>query len=108
MNPKALSIHDFIPIAQLGSGSFGQVYLAEKKDSGHKFAMKVLDKKKILGENILKYIQTERDILTKIDHPFIVHLNCSFQSAYKLFLVLEYCPCGDVGDVLKKERRFSE
>lgn len=26
----------------------------------------------------------------------------------KLFLILEYCPCGDIGDILKKERRFSE
>lgn len=23
-------------------------------------------------------------------------------------MVLEHCPCGDVGDILKKERRFSE
>jgi serine/threonine protein kinase len=22
--------------------------------------------------------------------------------------VLEYCPCGDVGDILKKQKRFSE
>ncbi len=25
-----------------------------------------------------------------------------------MFLVLEYCPCGDIGDILKKEKRFSE
>lgn len=35
-------------------------------------------------------------------------LKYAFQSAEKLFLILEYCPCGDVGDILKKEKRFSE
>lgn len=51
---------------------------------------------------------TERNILTKVSHLFIVDLHASFQTTEKLFLVLEYCPCGDMGKVLKKEKRFSE
>ena len=51
---------------------------------------------------------TERNILTKVSHPFIVDLHAAFQTSKKLFLVLEYCPCGDMGGVLKKQKRFPE
>ena len=36
----------------------------------------------------------ERDILTSIDHPFLVGIHASFQTDTKLFLVLEYCQGG--------------
>mmetsp|Transcript_32096 Transcript_32096/g.31419 ORF Transcript_32096/g.31419 Transcript_32096/m.31419 type:complete len:81 (+) Transcript_32096:1538-1780(+) len=79
LNPKTYSINDFVPVAVLGSGSFGLVYLVEsKKHPEKKYAMKVLDKKKIMQDNIVKYTQTERDILSKISHPFIVELKYAF------------------------------
>jgi serine/threonine protein kinase len=31
------------------------------------------------------------------DHPFIVTLHFAFQTSEKLFLILEYCPGGDMG-----------
>ena len=59
MNPKNFSINDFMPIAVLGSGSFGLVYLVESRVSKRKYAMKVLDKKKIVMENIVRYCFTK-------------------------------------------------
>ena len=41
-------------------------------------------------------------------HPFIVGLNYAFQTNDKLILILDYCPGGDLGEVLKREKRFSE
>ncbi len=38
------SIYNFLPVALLGEGSYGQVYLVEDINSGEKFAMKKLDK----------------------------------------------------------------
>ena len=35
-------------------------------------------------------------------------LNYAFQTRDKLFLILEYCPGGDLGKVLEKEKRFDE
>lgn len=55
--------------------------------------------------NLLRYAYTERNVLSIINHPFIVNLNFAFQTATKLFLVLELCPGGDLGRVLEKERR---
>lgn len=64
----------------IGKGSFGEVYLVRKKDSNYEqlFAMKVLQKEKILGQNLVKYAVTERHVLSITKHPFIVGLNYAF------------------------------
>lgn len=79
----------------LGSGSFGEVYLVRDKQR-NLHAMKVLKKRMVLEKNLLRYVMAERDILAKTDHTFIVKLNYAFQTKTKLFLVLDYCPGGDL------------
>ena len=105
---EQISLKDFICLAQLGKGSFGQVYLVEKINTKEKFAMKVLNKEKILRQNLLKYAIAERNILSNNNHPFIVKLNYSFQTSSKLFLIMEYCPNSDLSKHLIKEKRFIE
>ena len=51
----------------------------QKKDTGEILAMKVMRKDKIMERNHGDYMKAERDILTKIVHPFIVTLRYSFQ-----------------------------
>ena len=99
---------DFKGLMHLGKGSFGSVYLVEKLDTGEKFALKLLKKEKFLGSNLVKYAFTERNILKNINHPFIVKLNYSFQTEEDLCLVMDYCPGGNLGNVLIKHRKFSE
>lgn len=43
------------------------------------------------------YAKTERNVLSIMNHPFIVRLNNAFQTGKKLFLILDYCPGGDLG-----------
>ena len=49
---------------------------------------------------------TERNVLTLTNHPFIVKLNSAFQTPDKLFLILDYCPGGDLAEHLQKEKKF--
>ena len=98
----------FICLAQLGKGSFGEVYLVQKINTKENFAMKVLRKERIMGQNLLKYAIAERNVLSLSNHPFIVKLNFAFQTSSKLFLILEYCPNGDLAKHLLFEKRFSE
>ena len=103
--------------AKLGQGSFGQVYIVEKLNtaggkepvpSGNYYAMKILNKKQIMGQNLVKYAKTERDVLTYTTHPFIVGLKFAFQTPEKLFLLLDYAAGGNMSRALHKDRRFAE
>lgn len=82
----------FICHATLGKGSFGEVFLVEKITSKKLFAMKVLRKEKILSQNLTRYAQTERNVLSIMNHPFIVKLSYAFQTDTRLYLLLDYCP----------------
>uniref|UniRef100_M4FG31 non-specific serine/threonine protein kinase n=1 Tax=Brassica campestris TaxID=3711 RepID=M4FG31_BRACM len=74
-----VGIEDFEVLKVVGQGAFGKVFQVRKKDTSEIFAMKVMRKDKIMEKNHAEYMKAERDILTKIDHPFIVQLKYSFQ-----------------------------
>ena len=103
-----ITTSNFVCLAQLGKGSFGEVYLVKKVNTEETYAMKVLRKERIMGQNLLKYAIAERNVLSSSHHPFIVKLNYAFQTSSKLFLVIEYCPNGDLGKHLSFEKRFKE
>ena len=70
--------------------------------------MKVLSKSKIRSQNLIKYALTERNVMSVMQHPFIVRLRYAFQTHDKLFLICDYCPGGDLSQYLEIERQFSE
>ena len=91
INKEKIDINSFNIIKLIGKGSFGRVYLIELKSNKKKYAMKVIEKNLILKQNIMKYIITEKNVLSKIKHPFIVQLYYSFQNDENLYLIMEYC-----------------
>lgn len=107
-SPQKIKPSDFEVLKELGKGSFGEVFLVRKQDTKELFAMKVLQKEKILSQHLIKYALTERNVLTYLDHPFIVSLKYAFQTPERLFLILDYCPGGDLGHHLAQEKRFTE
>ncbi len=70
--------------------------------------MKILPKDKVIKNNLIRYALTERKIMALVDHPFVIKLNYSFQTEDKLYMVLDYCPGGDLSEYLNIERSFSE
>lgn len=92
----------------LGSGTFGEVFLVEKIDTKKKYAMKVLKKEKVINHNLIRYAKTERNVLSVMEHPFIVKLHFAFQTDKKLYLALEYCPGGDLSHFISEHKHLSE
>ena len=80
----------------LGRGSFGEVFLGRKKQSSKMVAIKRLKKKEIIEKKMKKYVMAERAILKNINHPFIVHGHSFFQDGKFIYIVMEFCPGGDV------------
>ena len=105
---ETIGPQSFVAHKLLGKGSFGEVYLVEKLSNKTLYAMKVLSKEKILSQNLVKYALTERKVLSAVNHPFIVRLYYAFQSASRLYLVLEYCHGGDLSEYLRREKKYEK
>jgi len=69
--------------------------------------MKVLNKKNILDNNELEHTRTEKEILQKLIHPFLVNLNYSFQTPDKLYFIMDYINGGELFYHLQKEHKFT-
>jgi hypothetical protein len=74
-----VDLHDFLLLKVLGKGTFGKVMQVRKKDNGRVYAMKVLNKANVIRRKQVAHTQTERNVLGRIVHPFIVGLNFAFQ-----------------------------
>jgi serine/threonine protein kinase len=75
----------------------------EKRNSsqrGQKYAMKVLPKSKFIGHNLIRYALTERNVLSMLNHPFIVKLRYAFQTNTHLCLLMDFCPGGDLSKLI--------
>ncbi|OMJ69561.1 hypothetical protein SteCoe_32679 [Stentor coeruleus] len=105
---RPVTLRDFEPVQIIGRGSFGEVFLVKMKFTGSLYAMKVLKKEKIFAQNLVRYVMTERNVLSYINHPFIVRLRYAFQDADKVFLVLDYCQGGNLTSCISRYQRLPE
>lgn len=80
----------------MGSGAFGKVYLATHKRTQLQYALKVLNKTRLLKKKQLKYAVGEAKILKKVDCPFIIKLFYAFQTPMHLYMALDNCSNGDL------------
>jgi len=106
-SPKTIGLPDFEMLAVIGKGSFGRVLQVKKKDNGRIYAMKVLNKQNILDNHELAHTKTEKNILQKLAHPFLVNLNYSFQTPDKLYFVMDFVNGGELFFHLQKDHKFT-
>jgi serine/threonine protein kinase len=108
---KAFALTATTTAARAGAGTFGRVRLAQSVvladksseegkvvdglHSGY-FAVKILKKSEIIRLKQTEHVKSERDLLFKMNHPFIVTLHGCYKDERNLFMVLEYVPGGEV------------
>ncbi|KAF2177208.1 kinase-like protein [Zopfia rhizophila CBS 207.26] len=91
---------DFQILTQVGQGGYGQVYLAQKKDTKEVCALKVMSKKLLFKLDEVRHVLTERDILTTARSEWLVRLLYAFQDEKSIYLAMEYVPGGDFRTLL--------
>jgi serine/threonine protein kinase len=89
----------------------GKVFLVKKvggSDNGQFYAMKVLNKTRLLGkQKSLQHALEERVVLERLrGYPFLVNIMYAFQSAAKLHIVMEYVGGGELFTHLCKRKSF--
>ncbi|BDA45563.1 Ribosomal protein S6 kinase beta-2 [Coccomyxa sp. Obi] len=108
VSPGKMGPTNFELLRVVGQGAFGKVFQVRKKDTGQIYAMKVMRKERILAKDHGDYVRTEREVLTAVFHPYIVTLRCSFQTATKLYLVLDFVNGGHLFFQLYRQGIFDE
>src|SRR6266699_71164 len=93
-------------MAPLNHGSFGMVFTARDLQTGDTVAIKCLTKKSAANEAGLDFAiddKSEELMLHRHlgDHPNIVNLRDSFETDAHVYLVLEFCPRGDLYEAIR-------
>ena len=76
------------------------------------FAMKSFLKSKLIDKKCVKSIIKERNLMSKINHPFIINMHFSFQDNHYLYMILDLMKGGDLRYYLKlaekSKKKFNE
>ena len=104
--------HERIPfdslktVAVLGAGTFGRVSLVQNaKNDKQIFALKALHKSEIVQHKQEANVMNEKNIMIMCNHPFILRLFDTYKDPHRLFMLLEFCPGGELFTVLHTPTR---
>ena len=100
-------IGDYILKQTIGEGSFSKVKLAVHKPSNNTVAIKIISKQNLSKNDRLR---TEREIsiLSSLNHPHIIHVIEIIQTDSFYYIVMEYCPEGELFSYIVNRKRLSE
>ena len=103
----------------LGNGTFGKVkrtpspwpyfsaLVAVHEVTGHKVAVKILNKKKIRQQNVFEKVKREIKVLRQFSHPHIVKHYEFIDTPSDIFMVIEYAAGGELFDYISRKDRVS-
>ena len=87
---------EYVVCGFIGKGNQGQVYLIKDKSDQQYYATKIIQKQHINYKNFYNKISNERELLLKMDHPFISKTYKAFQNEENLILKMELGKSGSL------------
>jgi len=90
----------------LGTGAFSQVRLAECREDGQMYAIKIIDKKALKGKE--DSLENEIRVLKRLDHRNVVKLLEAYESRTCVYLVMELVTGGELFDRIVEKGSYSE
>ena len=106
-NKLIINISDYEKLETVGLGSFGRVRLVRNKNTNKVYVMKILKKVEIIRLKQIDHIYSEYNILSFLNHPFIIQLmGINFDDPKYLYFLLEYVPGGELFTLLRKKQMF--
>ncbi|KAI7810637.1 maternal embryonic leucine zipper kinase [Triplophysa rosa] len=90
----------------IGSGGFAKVKLGRHLLTGEKVAIKIMEKKD-LGDDLPR-VKIEIEAMKNLSHQQVCRLYHIIETSTKIYMVLEYCPGGELFDYIIAKDRLSE
>ncbi|CAB9498224.1 MAP kinase-activated protein kinase 2 (Fragment) [Seminavis robusta] len=100
---KAITLKELSKIRILGVGTFGKVWLVTQKKTGTPYALKMLSKYEIIQHQQVGSVAQEKNVMSMLDHPFVISLVGSFMDSRSLYMVLELVQGGELFSVIHTE-----
>ena len=100
---QTVKFKDLVKFRILGVGTFGKVWLVSYKKTGKAYALKMLDKREIIGHHQVEGVIREKNIMSSIDHPFVVNLVSTFQDERSLYMLIDLVQGGELFSVIHTE-----
>lgn len=105
--PPTEGVHAYYDMRSevLGQGAFAVVKKAIQRSTGNWYAIKVIDKKKVMTGVA---VEREIDILKKIKHDYIVGLTDFYEDENNYYLVMDLVTGGDLMDFVTQNGAIPE
>lgn len=96
----------YTPIKQIGKGAYGTVSMIKRKADGKLLVWKELNYGQ-MSEKEKELVVSEVNILRELRHPYIIRYYDRIinKATTKLYIVMEYCENGDLGQLIKRCRK---
>ena len=101
LNDYSIELDDLDNLKTLGEGSYGFVNLVRSTKNKQLYAAKALDLIQIKEENILQRTELEKNLLLRMDHPFIAKTVKYIKGEIYLFYIMEYVRGKELFDVMR-------
>ena len=108
LNDYSIELEDLEYVKSLGEGSYGFVNLVRNIRTKYLYAAKALILKQIKEENILLRTECERNLLLKMDHPFIANCVKFLKHDVYLLYIMEYVQGKELFDVMREINLFNK
>ncbi|ESO03285.1 hypothetical protein HELRODRAFT_112211 [Helobdella robusta] len=103
-----IRIGNYILGETLGTGTFGKVKIGIHSLTGHKVAVKVLNREKIKSLDVVGKIRREIQNMKLFRHPHIIKLYQVISTPTDIFMVMEYVGGGELFDYIIKHGKLKE
>ena len=101
LHDETVSLKDLLFIKEIGKGNYGSVSLVMNKKTKFPYAIKAICKSLIIKDDLAENILLEKNIILKIDHPFIVKLVKSLKDENNIYFLLEYVRGKELFEVIR-------
>lgn len=109
---KSLNLKGFTEIKQIGHGSYGSVYKAQRQTDKNIYAVKSINVSHFTKKEMESTLNEIRIMASFTSSPFIVRFYESLYENKRLFIITEYACLGDLAHLIarrkKKNKPFNE
>ncbi|KAK5866070.1 hypothetical protein PBY51_020287 [Eleginops maclovinus] len=103
----AEELHKYYEVYEtIGSGGFAKVKLGRHILTGEKVAIKIMNKKD-LGDDLPR-VKVEIEAMRNLSHQHVCRFYHVIETSTQIFIVMEYCPGGELFDYIIAKDRLSE